>query len=59
MSFFAGDYDVYVSYVNNMAENAVWGSQLEAYALSKALERPVRIWQADEGVSRGSHLASR
>ena len=50
-AFTTEDYD---TYVDNMAENAVWGSQLEAFALSKRLGRPIKIWQANTAVSRGS-----
>ena len=59
MPFLTGGYDSYMAYVTNMAENAQWGGQLEAYVLSKGLVRSIRIWRADTNVSLGSQLAYR
>lgn len=56
MHYVVGDYE---SYVDTMAKNYEYGTELEAAALAERLGRPVRIWQGYPKVSRGSHLAYR
>ena len=51
--FVVGDYD---SYVDNMARNTVYGTQLEAEALAEVLGRRVRVWQGYPKVSLAAVL---
>ena len=51
--FVVGDYD---SYVDTMARNTVYGTQLEAEALAEVLGRRVRVWQGYPKVSLASVL---
>ena len=56
MPFVPGPYQGYLAY---MATDRTYGTQAEIMALSNGLGRPVRVWQADPKVSRGSPLACR
>ena len=46
----------YERHIAAMEQNGEWGTQVETEALSKGLERHIRVWRTNGQVSRGSTI---